>query len=87
MPLATIPRDERFQEAHVKIFQSITRRLTQATSASLQLGPDIGKPDAAKHSKFGTQLCSRTAWMRLQKVLYVFSDNGRQFFDLEGHHI
>jgi hypothetical protein len=59
----------------------------QSTGTSLQFRHDIGKPDAANYSKFGTQLGGRTAWMRFQEIFNVLSDGGRQFFDLEGDHI
>src|SRR5215211_4696564 len=80
-PVGTVARNERFHEAQVEIFQGITRCLAQAACASLQLGPDIDKPDAANHSKFGTQLCGRTAWMRFQEIFHVLSDYRRQFVD------
>ena len=71
----------------LKILQCVTRCLAQTACASLQLRPDIGKPDAANHAKLGTQLCGRTAWMRFQKILHILSDDRRQLFDLEGDHI
>ena len=87
MLLGTVSRNERFHEAPVEILQRVTRCLAQATGASLELMPDIGKPDAANYSQFGAQLCGRTAWMRVQKILYVLSDDRRQFFDLDVDHI
>src|SRR5262245_55953938 len=85
--VGTVPRNERLQEAQVEILYGITRRLPQATGASLQLRPDIGKPDTANHPKFWTQLCARTGWMRFQEIFHVLSDHRWQFFDLEGDHI
>src|SRR5215475_8360273 len=47
--LGTISRNQWFHEAQVEFLQGVTRCLAQVTCASLQLRPDIGKPDGAKH--------------------------------------
>ena len=67
--------------------ETLAKPCNQAACASLQLRPDIGKPDAANHAKLGTQLRGRAAWMRFQKILDILSDDRRQMFDLEGDHI
>jgi hypothetical protein len=85
--LGTVSRNERFHETPIKILQGITRCLAQAAGASSQPRPDIDKPNAANHSKFGTQLCGRTPGMHYQEILHVLSDDGWEFFDLEGDHI
>src|SRR5215216_1089759 len=49
LSLETVSRNERFHETEVEILQGITRRLSHATSAAFQLGPDISEPDGANH--------------------------------------
>src|ERR1041384_6683681 len=82
-----VSRNKRFHEAEVEILQSIAWRLTQATGTSLELGPDISKPDRAEHPEFRTQLRGWTAWMHFQEIFHVLSYDRRQFFDLEEYHI
>jgi hypothetical protein len=86
-PPGTISRNEQFHEAQVEILQGVTRCSTQPAGGSLQLRADVGEPNAANHSKLGTQLCRRTPWMCFQKFFHVFSEPRRQFLGLEREHI
>jgi len=79
----TVSRNERFKEAAVEIFQRVTWRLAKSTGAPLQLWSDIGTPDLTNHSQSRPQLCGRTPRMHFQKIFNVFSDDGRQLFDLQ----
>src|SRR4051812_31015208 len=71
LPPGRISRNEQFHEPQVEIVQGVTRCVTQTAGGSSQLRPDIGEPNAADHSKLGTQLCGRTAWMHFQEIFHV----------------
>jgi hypothetical protein len=71
----------------VEIFQRAARRVTQSTSARSHLWPDKGQPDVTHHSHPRPQPRGGTAWMILEKFLYVLLYHSRKFFNRKRGHI
>jgi hypothetical protein len=71
----------------IEILQRAARRVTQSTGACSQLRPDKGQPDVTHHSHPRPQPRGGTAWMILEKFLYVLLYHSRKFFNRKRGHI